>query len=92
MPRKTHAEKEHSKTHLLCAYLSQTQDALGFRPPFHGLLNSLMACLYVIHIYWFALILKVAYDKLATGRLKDVREEEEGNSNQSGKLAAGHVD
>jgi len=52
------------------------QDALGFRPPFHMLLNSLMACLYVIHIYWFGLILKVAYDKLATGHLKDVREEE----------------
>jgi len=40
------------------------------------LLNSLMAFLYVIHIYWFALILKVAYDKLATGHLKDVREED----------------
>mmetsp|Transcript_9150 Transcript_9150/g.24651 ORF Transcript_9150/g.24651 Transcript_9150/m.24651 type:complete len:289 (-) Transcript_9150:744-1610(-) len=54
----------------------EVQDALGFRPPFHMLLNSLMAFLYIIHIYWFALILKVAYLCVATGRGKDVREED----------------
>jgi ceramide synthetase len=50
---------------------------LGYRPPCHGVLNALLCSLYCIHIYWFTLILRIAWRKLTTGQSKDIREDDE---------------
>lgn len=60
--------------YIINSTLFEVQDALGFKPPFHTLLNCLLVFMYMIHIYWFMLIMRVAYKKLTTGHLKDVRE------------------
>jgi len=63
-------------TFVIHSTLFESQQALGFRPPFHALLNCLLCVLYVFHVYWFCLIVRIAFKKLTTGRLQDVRESE----------------
>ena len=44
------------------------------RPMWLGFNGALLALL-ALHVYWFGLILRVAYMKLATGQGRDVRED-----------------
>jgi hypothetical protein len=50
---------------------------LGYTPPHHSLLNTLLCVLYCFHVYWFGLILRVAYMALTKGQGEDIREKEE---------------
>ncbi|PNH11393.1 ASC1-like protein 1 [Tetrabaena socialis] len=50
---------------------------LGYTPPNYGLLNALLCVLYCFHIYWFGLILRVAYLTIAKGKGEDIREKED---------------
>ncbi len=60
-----------------CIYSSfvESWQILGYRPPCHGLLNALLMALYCIHIYWFTLIIRIAWRKLTTGVGRDIRED-----------------
>ncbi|KAJ9530728.1 hypothetical protein QJQ45_014883 [Haematococcus lacustris] len=53
---------------------------LGYRPPYHGMLNAMLVALFCIHIYWFGLILRIAYRKLTTGQGRDIREAADSDS------------
>jgi hypothetical protein len=50
-------------------------EILGFPPPGYILINSLFALLYLIHCYWFVLILQVAWGFVVSGKAEDLREE-----------------
>jgi hypothetical protein len=39
--------------------------------------SALLCTLVVLHVYWFWLILRVAVKKLVTGKVDDVREEDD---------------
>lgn len=49
---------------------------LGYTPPHHGLLNTLLCVLVCFHVYWFGLILRVAFITLRKGHGEDIREKE----------------
>lgn len=51
----------------------------------HGLV-ALLCLLVVIHVYWFSIIVKIAYRKIMTGVVEDVRETEATNP----QAKAGH--
>ena len=52
-------------------------EVLGFPPPCYRLINTLFCLLYCIHVYWFFLILRVAWRMRDTGKAEDVREQDE---------------
>ncbi len=64
-------------TRCIRSSLLESWQILGFRPPCHGLLNGLLMALYCIHIYWFSLILRIAWRKLTTGKGHDLREDDD---------------
>ena len=39
-------------------------------------LVALLGLLVVIHVYWFSIIVQIAYRKVMTGAIEDVREDE----------------
>lgn len=45
--------------------------------PHHAILNGFLGFLYVLHVYWSYLILRIIWQALTGGRLEDVREGEE---------------
>ena len=47
---------------------------LGHRVPYYNVFNGLLLALLVMHIYWFALIARIAYRTVVTGSTDDVRE------------------
>jgi len=52
-------------------------DTLGGRPPmWWGFCGGLLLLL-CLHVYWFTLIVRVAYMKVVTGDGRDLREDEE---------------
>eukprot|EP00775_Hariotina_reticulata_P011992 gene11992-12136_t len=50
---------------------------LGGRPPMYYMFNSLLLLLFVLHCYWFTLIMKVVWLALTTGAANDVREDDD---------------
>ncbi|GLC41179.1 hypothetical protein PLESTM_001163900 [Pleodorina starrii] len=62
---------------LIRSTLLDSVRVLGYTPPHHGLLNALLCVLYCFHVYWFGLILQVAYMALLKGRGEDIREKED---------------
>ena len=49
---------------------------LGYTPPLYYLFNSLMVLLVVLHVYWYAIICKIALDKVLEGKdVEDTRED-----------------
>lgn len=62
-------------------------EVLGSPPPGYLLINSLFSLLYLIHCYWFALILQVAWRFVVSGKAEDLREEKvvNGGSKQRNK-------
>ena len=50
---------------------------LGGSPWGSRQLNGALLVLWCLHCYWFALIVRVAWAHLTSGRLRDAREEEE---------------
>lgn len=63
--------------YLIRSTLFDSVRVLGYTPPHHGLLNTLLCVLYCFHIYWFGLILRVAYMAVVKGRGEDIREKGE---------------
>lgn len=54
----------------------EVRHLLGYVPPLYYLFNSLMVLLVVLHVYWFAIICKIALDKVLEGKdVTDSREE-----------------
>lgn len=60
--------------HIIKSTLLEVTEILGYQPPQYKLLNALMVGLYCIHLYWFALILRIVWVKLTTGQTYDIRE------------------
>jgi hypothetical protein len=52
-------------------------DALGGRPPMWWGFCGGLSLLLVLHVYWFTLIVRVAYMKVVTGDGRDLREDDE---------------
>lgn len=50
---------------------------LGGRPPMFYMFNGLLLLLFVLHCYWFTLILKIVWLALTTGAANDVREDDD---------------
>lgn len=48
---------------------------LGQRVPYYHFFNGMLITLVVLHVYWFGLIVRIAYRALATGAAKDIRED-----------------
>lgn len=48
---------------------------LGQQVPLYNLFNGMLITLVVLHIYWFGLIVRIAYRALATGAANDIRED-----------------
>lgn len=63
--------------YILYSTYVEVQQVLGFKPPAYYLINGGLTLLYCLHLYWFSLIMKVAYVAVTTGRGKDVREEDD---------------
>lgn len=57
--------------------LLELPSALGGRPPIYYMFNTLLLMLFVLHCYWFTLILKVVWLTLTTGEAQDVREDDD---------------
>ncbi len=39
-------------------------------------LVALLVLLVIIHVYWFSIIVQIAYKKVVTGAIDDIREEQ----------------
>jgi ceramide synthetase len=50
---------------------------LGGRPPMYYMFNGLLLLLFVLHCYWFTLILRIVWLALTTGAACDVREDDD---------------
>lgn len=50
---------------------------LGNKPPMYYMFNGLLLTLFVLHCYWFTLILRIVYMKIVTGQAHDMREDED---------------
>lgn len=48
---------------------------LGRRVPYYHLFNGMLLTLVALHVYWFGLIARIAYDALSTGAPSDIRED-----------------
>jgi len=57
--------------------LVEVTQVLGYQPPHYKLMNGLLLGLYAIHLYWFALIMRIVWLKLSTGQTRDIREGED---------------
>ncbi|GIL71788.1 hypothetical protein Vretimale_774 [Volvox reticuliferus] len=62
---------------LIRSTLFDSVRVLGYTPPHYNLLNSLLCVLCCFHVYWFGLILRVAYMTLRKGQGEDIREKED---------------
>ena len=56
-----------------CASRFEAPAILG-RVPFYRVFNGLLIVLLVMHIYWFALIVRIAWRVVTKGNAEDVRE------------------
>lgn len=63
--------------YILYSTYVEVQAVLGFKPPAYFLINGGLSLLYCLHVYWFSLIMKVAYMAVTTGQGKDVREDDD---------------
>ena len=52
----------------------ESEKVIGHFPMFGRGLVALLALLVVIHVYWFSIIVQIAYKKVMTGVGEDVRE------------------
>ena len=49
---------------------------MGYRPQLYHLFNGLLMLLVVLHVYWFAIICKIALAKVLQGKdVEDTRED-----------------
>lgn len=62
---------------IISSTLTEVINVLGYKPPYYYLLNILLSLLFVIHIYWYTLILRIAYIKVTTGKGHDIREDDD---------------
>ena len=61
---------------VVCVCRWESPKVIGHFPMFgHGLV-ALLCLLVVIHVYWFSIIVQIAYRKVMTGAIEDVREDE----------------
>lgn len=49
-------------------------EVLGYVIPFYFVFNGLLILLLIMHCYWFALIVRIAYRTVVSGSIDDVRE------------------
>ena len=61
----------------VCVTPTQSKEVLGFAPPAYTLINCGLVLLYCINLYWFGLILRIAWAKVTTGQTRDIREDED---------------
>ena len=54
----------------------EVKRVLGYKPFLYPTFNALLVLLLLLHVYWFAMICKIAYSKITTGKIDDVREED----------------
>ena len=54
----------------------EVEHVLGYKPFLYPTFNALLVLLLMLHVYWFAMICKIAYSKITTGKIGDVREED----------------
>lgn len=57
--------------------LYELPETLGRRTPMYYMFNSLLIMLFILHCYWFTLILRVVCVTLTTGETQDVREDDD---------------
>jgi ceramide synthetase len=57
--------------------LYEMPGALNGKPPVYYVLNGLLMMLFLLHCYWFTLIMRVIYVTLTTGQTQDVREDDD---------------
>jgi len=62
---------------ILYSTIFEVQEVLGYKPPCYYVINGGFLILYCIHLYWFRLILHIAYIKITTGEGHDIREDED---------------
>lgn len=56
----------------MCRY--EVTEVLGYVIPFYHVFNALLILLLIMHCYWFALIVRIAYRTVVSGSIDDVRE------------------
>ena len=54
----------------------EVERVLGYKPFLYPTFNALLVLLLILHVYWFAMICKIAYSKITTGKVEDIREED----------------
>lgn len=52
----------------------ESTEVLGFIIPLYHVFNGLLILLLIMHCYWFALIVRIAYRTVVSGHIDDVRE------------------
>ncbi|BDA44691.1 ASC1-like protein 3 [Coccomyxa sp. Obi] len=57
--------------------LFEVQDVLGYLPRYNRAMSGVLCLLIVLHIYWFSMIARIAWDKITTGCASDSREDED---------------
>eukprot|EP00201_Polytomella_parva_P017192 CAMPEP_0175059570 /NCGR_PEP_ID=MMETSP0052_2-20121109/12505_1 /TAXON_ID=51329 ORGANISM="Polytomella parva, Strain SAG 63-3" /NCGR_SAMPLE_ID=MMETSP0052_2 /ASSEMBLY_ACC=CAM_ASM_000194 /LENGTH=221 /DNA_ID=CAMNT_0016325133 /DNA_START=517 /DNA_END=1182 /DNA_ORIENTATION=- len=63
--------------YILHSTLFEIQEVLGMKPQCYWLINGLFVVLFLMHVYWFGLILRTVYTTLRSGRTHDVREKKD---------------
>lgn len=53
------------------------QDVLGYLPQYNTALSGLLCLLIVLHLYWFSMIVNIAWKKITTGSANDTREDDD---------------
>ena len=46
-------------------------------PRYNGVMSAVLCLLIALHIYWFSMIARIAWDKITTGSASDSREDDD---------------
>ncbi|KAK9908166.1 hypothetical protein WJX75_003679 [Coccomyxa subellipsoidea] len=53
------------------------QHVLGYLPRYNTVMSAVLCLLIVLHVYWFSMIARIAWEKVTTGSATDTREDDD---------------